>query len=264
MTRDQRKTSRRRILKQSKLVEQVRRGRSVMAVAEREGINPGKLYAACQAAGVLFRRGRPRDYEHWTPKRYAGVDWSRGDREIAEQLNITKQAVQAIRKKLFQRGLIPPRSRSRRTDKQKPATRNEKTRLRPPTPAPPPLRLYERLTRRLARNPYKRSLSLIARVRPYAETAMSLIQQGRVSDRPHTLTGPQVAELVLSVSCRYRLLVLSLLASLTKLPLDPDSRRRLFSGIWGEFMEDLMLSAAGAGPAGAGVSRAHKNPLTYS
>lgn len=90
------------------LVEKIRKGSKLAALASEFAVDVQKLSALCREKGVSLRRGRPKE-KVWSPKRYEGVDWAQTDREIATQLGCTHQAVNAIRQKLLKLGLIQPR-----------------------------------------------------------------------------------------------------------------------------------------------------------
>lgn len=103
-TRDQRLRE-----KMLPLVEKIRKGGKLAALAAEFAVDVQKLSALCREKGVALKRGRPKE-KVWNPKRYEGVDWTQTDREIASQLRCTHQAVNAIRQKLLRLGLIQPRT----------------------------------------------------------------------------------------------------------------------------------------------------------
>jgi hypothetical protein len=220
-----------RLMKARKLVERIRAGEHIVAVAREQHVNPVELSAVCREMGVIVRPGRPRGpgmNEKSPPLRFRGVDWTRSDAELAEALDCTRQAVNYVRRKLIRLEVIEPRSLRGRSERDHKASAPKIGRL----PS-----LFAVLVKQVNRGE-DRGKHLLAVTRPYTEAALERINCGRAHDRKELLSLEQLLALLNGLKGSSRATAILALMPLA-CPMNEDSRSKLLEGIDPKTVTDL-------------------------
>lgn len=92
-------TSNRRVFRRQQIDQALRDGESRESVAQRFGLSVDRVAHIANEIGLKNRPGRPRSSGPPTG-RWASIDWALSDRQIADALGVTRQAVNVVRHRI--------------------------------------------------------------------------------------------------------------------------------------------------------------------